>query len=61
LFIFRFLFFKEDRLVNYFEKYGPLNEEERSFLQKHIEVRKLHKNDYLLREREVSEELYFLV
>lgn len=50
-----------DRLINYFEKYSALNQEERSFLQEHIEVRKLQKNDFLLGEREVSEELYFLM
>ncbi|MCR9152480.1 MAG: Crp/Fnr family transcriptional regulator [Croceimicrobium sp.] len=50
-----------DRLINYFEKYSALNQEERFFLQEHIEVRKLQKNDFLLREGEVSEEFYFIV
>lgn len=41
-----------DRLINYFEKYSTLNEEERSFLQPHIEVVKLQKNDFLFGEQD---------
>jgi CRP-like cAMP-binding protein len=48
-------------LITYFEKFIELGEEERAFIQENIPVKKVPKNELLLKEGDVSTEFYFML
>ena len=50
-----------DGLIKYFENHTHLDEKEKDFIRKFIEVREVDKNCSLLSEGEISEEFYFVL
>ncbi len=48
-------------LIQYFEQYISLGQEERNFLIENVPVKKVSKNTLLLREGDISTEFYFML